>query len=153
MKISTKGRYALMAMLDLALQGEPYPILVRDIARRQQLPESYLEHLLISLKVAGMVRSTRGARGGFTLAKPSSQIRLSEIIQVMEGSMSPVECVDDPEVCSRSAYCAVHDVWVEIKAAISSRLESITLQELAEWQIKKEATARELEWQSCHRVF
>jgi Rrf2 family protein len=150
MKISTKGRYGMMAMLDLARHyGEGF-ILVKDIARRQRISEQYLEQLLILLKAAGMVRSTRGARGGFTLAKPPSQIRLSEIIQVMEGSMAPVECVDAPEAYPRVASCAVHDVWVEITTAMSSVLESITLQELVERQAKKEATAKASEEQNCH---
>lgn len=142
MKISTKGRYGTRAMLDLALHYGEGPILVKDIARRQQISERYLEHLLISLKVAGMVRSARGTRGGFTLAKPPSQIRLSEIIQVMEGSMAPVECVDEPGAYQRAAFCAVHDVWVEMKRAMSNVLESITLQDLTERQLKKEATAK-----------
>ena len=84
MKISTKGRYGMAAMLDLALHYGEGPILVKDIAERRGISERYLEHLLISLKVAGMVRSTRGTRGGFTLARPPSQIRLSDIIQVMD---------------------------------------------------------------------
>jgi Rrf2 family protein len=150
MKISTKGRYATMAMLDLALRYGEGSILVKDIARRQRISEQYLEHLLISLKAAGMVRSTRGARGGFTLTKPPSQIRLSEIIQVMEGSMAPVECVDAPEAYPRAASCAVHDVWVEVTTAMSSVLQSITLQELVERQAKKEATAKASEGQNCH---
>ncbi len=142
MRISTKGRYGIRAMLDLALHYGEGSVLVKDIARRQQISGPYLEHLLISLKVAGMVRSTRGTRGGFTLAKPSSQIRLSEIIQVMEGSMAPAECVDDPEVCSHVDLCVTHDVWVELKRAVSGVLGSITLQDLVEWQAEKEATTR-----------
>ena len=136
MRISTKGRYGTMAMLDLALHYGESPILVKDIARRQHISGRYLEHLLISLKVAGMVRSARGTRGGFTLVKPPSQIKLSEIIQVMEGSMAPAECVDDPETYPRAALCAVYDVWVEVKAAINSILESTTLQDLLERQKK-----------------
>ena len=137
MRISTKGRYGTMAMLDLALHYGEGPILAKDIARRQYISERYLEHLLISLKVAGMIRSTRGTRGGFTLAKPPSQIRLSEIIQVMEGSMAPVECVDAPDTYPRTALCAVYDIWVEVKAAINGILESTTLQDLLERQRQK----------------
>ena len=137
MRISTKGRYGTMAMLELALHYGEGPILVKDIARRQHISERYLEHLLISLKVAGMVRSTRGTHGGFTLAKPPSQIRLSEIIRVLEGSMAPTECVDDPEAYPRASTCVIHDVWAEVKAAISSVLESTTLQDLVERQRQK----------------
>jgi Rrf2 family protein len=123
-----------MAMLDLALHYGEGPILAKDIARRQHISERYLEHLLISLKVAGMVRSTRGSRGGFTLAKPPSQIRLSQIIQVTEGSMAPTECVDDPEAYPQAALCVIHDVWAEVRAAIIGILDSTTLQDLLERQ-------------------
>lgn len=137
MKISTKGRYGTMAMLDLALHYGEGPTLVKDIARRQHISERYLEHLLILLKVAGMVRSARGTRGGFTLARTPSQISLSEIIRVTEGSMAPTECVDDPKAYPRAALCAVYDVWVEMKTAINSILESTTLQDLLERQRQK----------------
>ncbi len=137
MRISTKGRYGTMAMLDLALRYGQGPILAKDIARRQHISGLYLEHLLISLKVAGMVKSARGTHGGFTLAKPPSQITLSEIIRVTEGSMAPTECVDDPEAYPRAVFCVIHDVWAEVKAAISSILEATTLQDLLERQRQK----------------
>jgi Rrf2 family cysteine metabolism transcriptional repressor len=137
MRFSTKGRYGTMAMLDLSLHYGEGPVLVKDIARRQSISERYLEHLLISLKVAGMVRSNRGTRGGFTLAKPPSQIKLNEIIRATEGSMAPAECVDNPEAYPQAALCAVYDVWSEVKTAIDSVLESITLQDLLERQKKK----------------
>ena len=134
MPISTKGRYATVAMLDLALHYGEGLILVKDIAGRYGLSGRYLEHLLISLKVAGLVRSARGARGGFALARPPSQVRLSEIIQATEGSMAPADCVDTPEAFPKTAHCAVYDVWVEMKAAVNQVLESVTLQDLMERQ-------------------
>ncbi len=82
-RLSTKGRYGARAMLDLALHYGEGPVLLKDIAKRQQIPERYLEHLIVSLKVDGLVNSMRGARGGFTLAKPPSQISLSKIIQIV----------------------------------------------------------------------
>jgi Rrf2 family protein len=130
-----------MAMLDLALHYGEGLILVKDIARRQHISERYLEHLLISLKAAGVVRSARGTRGGFILAKPPSQTKLSEIIAALEGSMAPSECVDNPEAYPRTALCVIHDVWVEVKAAINNILESTTLQDLVERQARKETTA------------
>lgn len=142
MKISTKGRYGVRAMLDLALYGGQKPILVREIAQRQQISERYLEHILISLKLAGIVKSTRGARGGFTLAKPPSQIKLSEIIKAMEGSLAPVKCADDYGMCSRADLCVTRDIWVAMKEAINSILESTTLQDLVERQAIKETTAQ-----------
>jgi Rrf2 family cysteine metabolism transcriptional repressor len=138
MKLSTKGRYAVRAMLDLALHYGEGPILLKDVARREHISERYLEQIILSLKAAGLVNSTRGARGGFTLTKPPSQIRLIEVMQVSEGSMAPVECVSDPEVCSRSSLCVTRDIWSEMKEAISGILESTTLQDLVERQRERE---------------
>jgi len=137
MKLSTKGRYGSRAMLDLALHYGQGPILLKDIARRQEISERYLEHVIIPLRAAGLVISARGARGGFALAKPPSQIKLSEIIQVVEGSIAPVDCVDDPKLCSRSDFCVTRDVWAEMERAMSSVLESTTLQDLAQRQREK----------------
>ena len=142
MKISTKSRYGIKAMLDLALHYKQGPTFVKDVAKRQKVSGRYLENLLTSLKVAGLVRSTRGTGGGFTLAKSPSQIRLSEIIQAMEGSLALVECVDTPEVCSDATLCVSRDVWVEMKRAMSGILESKTLQDLVEQQAEKEVVVK-----------
>ncbi len=132
MKLTTKGRYATRAMLDLALHRGEGAILVRDIARRQEVSEKYLKQLLAPLKAAGLVRTIRGARGGFILAKPPSEIKLIEIVQVMEGSMAPAECVDDAQICSRSDSCVTRQVWTEMKEATDKVLESTNLQDLVE---------------------
>jgi len=137
MRLSTKGRYGARAMLDLALNSSEGPVLLREIARRQEVSEKYLEHSITTLRKAGLVRSIRGARGGYVLAKSPSQIRLSEIMQVLEGSMAPVECVDDPQVCQRAQLCVTRDIWAEIKEAIDNILESITLQDMVERQNRK----------------
>ena len=137
MKLSTKGQYGARAMVDLALHYGEGPILLKDIAKRQQISGRYLEHVIVSLKVAGLVKSMRGARGGFSLAKPPFQIRLSEIIQIMEGSIAMVECVDDPKVCSRADLCVTRDIWTEMKKAMNGVLESTTLQDLIERQREK----------------
>ena len=134
MKVSTKGRYAARAMLDLAQHFGEGPILVKDISRREEFSDRYLEQILTPLKVAGLVRVVRGARGGFSLARPPSEIKLLEIIQIVEGSTAPVDCVDDTRVCSRSDLCVTREVWAEMKAAIDTVLESITLQDLLERQ-------------------
>ena len=141
MKLSTKGRYAARAMLDLALRFGQGPILVKDISRREEISERYLEQILTPLKIAGLVRVIRGARGGFILARLPSEIRLIEIIQIMEGSTAPVDCVDDAQICSRSDLCITREVWSEIKEAIDTVLESITLQDLLERQKEKELWA------------
>ena len=140
MRLSTKGRYGARAMLDLALNSSEGPVLLREIARRQEVSEKYLEHSITTLRKAGLVRSIRGARGGYVLAKSPSQIRLSEIMEVLEGSMAPVECVDDPQVCQRAQLCVTRDIWAEIKEAIDNILESITLQDMVERQNKKKGS-------------
>ena len=138
MRLSTRGRYATRALLDIALHSSDKPVLLRDIAGREEISVQYLEHLIAPLKAAGILKSIRGARGGLALARLPSQIRIGEVIQIMEGSVSPVECVDNPNVCPRSPVCATRDIWVEVKTAIDSVLESTTLQDLVERQMRKE---------------
>jgi Rrf2 family protein len=132
MKLSTKGRYATRAMLDLALRFGEGPILIKDISSRQDISDRYLEQILTPLKAGGLIRVVRGARGGFALAKPPSQIKLLEIIQMVEGSTAPVDCVDDHHICARSGDCVTRDVWMELKQAIDGVLESMSLQDLVD---------------------
>jgi Rrf2 family cysteine metabolism transcriptional repressor len=139
MKISTRGRYGTRVLLDLALREGKEPVPLKDIARRQQISLLYLEHIIAPLISAGMIRSTRGAHGGVQLAKPPREIKLSEVLGLLEGSIAPVDCINDPEACSRSELCATRDVWVELKKAIEGVLESKTLQNLVEMQNKKKA--------------
>ena len=138
MKLSTRGQYGARALLDIALHCDGGPVLLREIAARQAISGQYLEHLMSPLIKAGIVRSIRGARGGITLAKLPEQIKLSEVIQVLEGSTAPVECVDNPKCCPRSGFCVTRDVWGEMKRAIGQVLESTTLQDLVERHKKKE---------------
>ena len=134
MKISTRGRYAMRAMLDLALQSSDGPTMIKDISKRQGISCLYLEQLFTRLNNAGLIISIRGPKGGFILAKPLSHIRVSDIIQVMEGSAAPVECVDNTMCCSRAGCCAARQVWIEVKEAMDEVLESITLQDLVKWE-------------------
>ena len=138
MKLSTKGRYGTRAMVDIALYYGQGPILLKDIAKRQNISEKYLEHIITSLKIAGLVKSIRGAHGGYILAKDPVQIRLSQIIKALEGSIAPVECVDDPDFCPRAKTCVTRDVWIKIKKSMDEILESISLKELVERQKKKQ---------------
>ncbi|MCX8126365.1 MAG: Rrf2 family transcriptional regulator, partial [Dehalococcoidia bacterium] len=105
MKLSTRVRYGMRAMVDLSAHYGERPQLIRDIARRQGISQHYLEQIIIVLKSAGLVKSIRGAKGGIILARAPSQIKLSEVMKVLEGSTAPVECVDDAAVCSRSPSC------------------------------------------------
>jgi Rrf2 family protein len=138
MKLSTRGRYGTRALLELALHQEAGPISLKDIAQRQEIPLGYLEHLITPLIAGGIVRSTRGPRGGVSLAKPPEKIRLSEVIHLLEGSIAPAECVNSPGICSRSKLCVTRDIWGELKQAMDGVLESTTLQDLVERHRRKE---------------
>jgi len=142
MKLSAKGRYGTRALLDLALHSGEGPVPLKDIARRQEISQSYLEHLITPLMAGGLVRSTRGARGGVSLLKHPRDIKLSEVIQLLEGSIAPVDCVNHPKICHRSQLCVTRDVWGEMKKAINGVLETTTLQDLVKWQKQKEAARR-----------
>lgn len=124
----------MRALVDLAAHYGEHPQLIKEIARRQGISQHYLEQIIIVLKSAGLVKSLRGAKGGIILAKAPSQIRLSEVMKVLEGSTAPVECVDDALVCSRSSYCVMRDIWIEMKGAVDGVLESKTLQEMVDRQ-------------------
>ncbi|MBW2310709.1 MAG: Rrf2 family transcriptional regulator [Deltaproteobacteria bacterium] len=145
MKLSTKGSYSLRAMLDLALNSGDVPVLIKDISFRQGISRGYLEQLFTSLRVAGLVRGIRGARGGFILSRPPAEIKLSEIIQATEGSIAPVACVDDPRLCRKSGECITRDVWIEMKKTCDKVLESLTLQDLIERSEKKSVQGEHLE--------
>jgi Rrf2 family protein len=138
MKLSTKGRYAVRAMLDLAQHYGEGLVFLKDIARRQEVSERYLEHLFITLKTAGLVNSARGARGGFKLTRPPADIKIIDIVRACEGKLSVVDCVTNPKLCQRSTRCATRDMWIELQAAIDGVLESLSLQDLVERQHRKE---------------
>ncbi len=130
MKLSTRGSYGTRAMLELALHVDEGPMQLKEIARRQAVSERYLEQLVIALKVAGLVKSTRGAKGGFILARHPADIKLSEVVQVLEGSLAPMPCIDEPAACNRAATCVTRDLWTEMKDAMVNVLEKTTLQDL-----------------------
>jgi Rrf2 family cysteine metabolism transcriptional repressor len=130
MKISTKGRYGTRVLLDLALRCGEGPIPLKDIAQRQRIPLPYLEHLISPLKAAGIIKSIRGARGGIWLGRPPQEVRLNEVIPLLEGSIAPVDCVNNPETCPHSDLCVTRQIWCEIRKAINGVLGSITLQDL-----------------------
>ena len=138
MKLSTRARYGTRALLDLALHSGEGPVQLKDIAQRQQISAMYLEHLITPLVAAGIIRSIRGARGGVWLAKPPQEIKLLEVVRLLEGSLALVECVNDPKCCPRSGFCVTRDIWGELKQAMNGVLESTTLQDLVERQKRKE---------------
>src|SRR5512137_1078612 len=143
MRLSTKGRYGVRALVDIALNSDGAPVLLKDIAKRQGISAQYLEHLVAPLIRAGILRSIRGAKGGIALARPPEEIRLDRVIEVLEGSVAPVECVDNAGLCARSDECVTRDVWSDIKAAIMGVLESLTVKDLMERQKLKSPSKSE----------
>ncbi|MDD4923931.1 MAG: RrF2 family transcriptional regulator [Dehalococcoidales bacterium] len=138
MKLSTRARYGSRALLDIALRGNEEPVQLKEIAQREEISLQYLEHLITPLISAGIIRSQRGAKGGVMLAKPASEIKLSEIVNILEGTIDPVECIENPTVCERSNCCVTRDIWDEVKKAMDSVLENITLQNMVERYREKE---------------
>jgi len=130
MKLSTKVRYGLRAMLDLAKHAGASPVLLKDVAERQNISGSYLANIFSSLVAAKLVVSKRGSRGGFNLARGASRIKLSEIVGAIEGHITLVECIADPQKCVKTETCALRIVWARMAKAMSEVLESITLQGL-----------------------
>lgn len=137
MKISTKGRYALRLMLDLALNNTGEYITIKSIAARQDISEKYLEQIISMLNRAGYVKSIRGAQGGYKLAKDPKEYTVGMILRLTEGSLAPVDCLDDSgEECSRSNGCVTREVWIQLYDAIRSVVDNITVQDLVEKQLK-----------------
>jgi Rrf2 family cysteine metabolism transcriptional repressor len=141
MRLSTRGRYGLRTLLDLAVHQDEGPVLLKDIARRQEFSLPYLEHLIAPLVAGGVVGTTRGARGGVLLLKPPAEVKLAEAVQLLEGSIAPVDCVNNPALCHRSAFCVTRDIWVEMNEAMNRFLGSMTLQDLVDRQKRKSQPA------------
>lgn len=134
MQISTKGRYALRLMLDLAIHNTGELVKIKDIAARQGISEKYLEQIISSLKKAGYVRSLRGAQGGYMLAREPQTYTVGSILCLTEGSMKPVACLeDDPNQCARAGECVTLRLWEMLDDAIEGVLDKVTLQDLKDW--------------------
>lgn len=140
MKISTRAQYGTRALLDIASHYTGVPIRERDIAMRQNIPLPYLERLINMLVGTGIVISTRGSKGGVKLAKSPQDIKLIEVVSILEGSMTVVECLDNPDVCPRSKFCSTKDLWGDVNRAMLEVLESNTLQDLVDRQREKDDT-------------
>lgn len=133
-KVSTKGRYGLRLMLDIATNGGNGNVTLRDTAQRQAISEKYLWQLAGPLKAAGLIRATLGSHGGYVLARPASQITLLDIFEALEGKCSLVSCVVEPETCSRHAACAAQGVWGEVSEKLAAAMQAITLDAVVEKQ-------------------
>lgn len=136
-KISTRGRYGTRAIIDLAIHYGDKPVLLKDIAEREEIPIRYLEQIVIPLKVAGIVKSVRGAKGGYKLAKKPEEIKLSEVIRALEGSCCLVECVNNPDYCDRIDICSAHEIWKKATNSLKEIFDRITIKELAEIALQK----------------
>ncbi len=133
MKISTKGRYALRLMLDLALNNTGEQITIKSIAARQEISDKYLEQIISLLNRAGYVKSVRGAQGGYKLTKNPSEYTVGMILRLTEGNLSPVDCIEEEtNECSRCDDCVTREVWLQLYDAINSVVDRITLQDLVD---------------------
>ena len=140
MKISTKGRYALRLMLDLALADSSEPIPLRDVAKRQDISDKYLEQIVTQLSRADLVRSVRGAGGGYLLTRTPEEYTVGEILRVLEGSLAPVSCMDDEiNQCARCKACVTLDLWEQVDQAISNVVDHVTLADLVDKQRRMDA--------------
>jgi Rrf2 family transcriptional regulator, cysteine metabolism repressor len=138
MKLSTRSRYGMRALVDLALRNNNQAVRLKEIAESQKISLAYLEHLIIPLISAGIIKTTRGVHGGIELAKSPDKIKLKDILEALEGPLAPVNCLKDSKSCTRSSTCATRDVWQDMKEAMEKVLEASTLQDLAERQKGKE---------------
>ena len=137
MKLSTKGRYGVRLMIDLAIHYGEGPVLLREIAKREEISEKYLSNLVNPLKSRGLVEATRGVHGGYVLGRSPAEITLNEIIEVLEGPLCLVDCVEKPAVCNRGSVCVTRDLWSEVAQGISQILGKYTLADMAALQKAK----------------
>ncbi len=131
MKLSTKIRYGLRAILQISLQGEKAPVMARSIAEEQEVSEPYIDQLLIPLRTSGLIRSFRGRRGGYQLAVDPAKLTILDIVEALDGKLSIIDCLNEKE-CSRKTICATRIVWEKVDRALRESLSSMTLQELCE---------------------
>lgn len=140
MKISTKGRYALRMMLDLALNEKEEPIRIKEIASRQEISDKYLEQIISILAKAGCVKSMRGPQGGYRLSKPAAEYTVGSILRLTEGSLSPVACLEDEvNKCERKEDCITLMLWQKLDEAIKGVVDKVTLQDLIDWHYSQQS--------------
>ena len=138
MKLSTKGRYGLRAMLDLCLNASNQAVSIKSISERQGISENYLEQIIATLKKNDYVKSTRGPKGGYSLMKLPNEISVGDILRVLEGDLNPVDCVEVNEAltCQESKLCVTKFVWRKISDSINQVVDNITLEDLMKEQYR-----------------
>lgn len=131
---STRGEYGVRLMVELARHYGHGPVSLAEIADHEELPRPYLEQLVVSLRDAGLVSSTRGAHGGYALTRDPEEIRMGEVLRALEGPLAPMVCAsEDPAhaaVCGRSGFCTVNPLWIKVREALATTLDSVTLADL-----------------------
>lgn len=138
MKVSTKGRYALRLMIDIGMNDSGEPVRIKDVARRQEISEKYLEQIISVLNRAGYVRSIRGPKGGYVLTKDPKEYTAGMILRLTEGNMAPVSCLEqEVNDCARQGQCATLELWKRMDAAIKGVVDTVTLEDLIAWQQDK----------------
>ncbi len=132
MRVSTKGDYGIRALIELAHHFGQGPLMSAEIAARQNIPEPYLDQLLTTLRRAGFIRSVRGPQGGHALIREPRDLSLSDVIAVLEGSVSPAACLDEPDGCGKPGFCAQREVWETIRDATRKILDDVSIGDLAQ---------------------
>ena len=146
-KPSTRARYALRAMIELALHEDSGRLLLRQVAQAQRISAKYLEQLTIPLRRAGLLQAERGPQGGYELAKPASEITAAEIIEAVEGPLNLLDCVRSADACDRTPSCAARGLWSRVSDAINDVLSQTTLADLREEQLAAQA-----ETAACYQI-
>jgi len=136
MRVSTRGRYALRLMLDLAMNNTGEPVRLKDVAKRQEISEKYLEQIISILNKAGFVKSVRGP-AGYSLKRKPEEYTVGMILRLTEGSLAPVDCVEDGTDCGRADQCVTVLLWKKLNDAINGVVDNITLADLVDWQMQK----------------
>ena len=132
MKLSTKTRYGTRAILDIAQNSEKGRTMLKDIAARQSLSPKYLDHILSAIRRAGLIKNIRGKNGGYVLTRTPSSITVKDIVEAVDGTFEPVECLSNTDLCDKVSSCPTRDVWLRMKEAVDGVFEEATLQSLLE---------------------
>ena len=130
MKLSTKGRYGIHAMYDLAQYGSDTPQPIKSIAERQNIPEAYLEQLIGQLRRSGLVKSVRGAQGGYLLSRSPAEITVGEVLRTLEGELAVVDCLMEEDLCHKACSCPTRVVWKKLRDGLNEIVDGITLQDM-----------------------
>ena len=138
MKLSTKCRYGTRAIIDIARNYQKRPTKRKDISAHQEIADSYLENILITLKQHDIISTIRGVNGGFILNRPPSEITMLEVVEAIQGVLAPVDCLENPVICQRVESCITRPVWQKMQTAQREALAAVTIQELVEKSIQVE---------------